>query len=149
VETVGYDTLIVAGGSEYSYFGRDEWEQPLPAPKALEEALEIRRRLLSAFEAAETEQVVARRERWLMFVVVGADRREPLAPTSASTSSPMRLGRRMAPAHLTVPHPGDRPTDRGAHPLERGQESPHPKTDRTFWLRRDRLTNRHRTKGAR
>jgi NADH dehydrogenase len=69
---VGYDTLIVAGGSAYSYFGHDEWEQLAPAPKGLEETLEIRRRLLSAFEAAETEHVVARRERWLTFVVVGA-----------------------------------------------------------------------------
>lgn len=71
-EAVGYDTLIVAGGSEYSYFGHDDWEQVAPAPKGLEETLEIRRRLLSAFEAAETEQVAARRERWLTFVVVGA-----------------------------------------------------------------------------
>jgi NADH dehydrogenase len=71
-EAVSYDTLIVAGGSAYSYFGHDEWEQLAPAPKGLEETLEIRRRLLSAFEAAETEHVVARRERWLTFVVVGA-----------------------------------------------------------------------------
>jgi NADH dehydrogenase len=71
-EVVGYDTLIVAGGSAYSYFGHDEWAQVAPAPKGLEETLEIRRRLLSAFEAAETEQVVDRRERWLTFVVVGA-----------------------------------------------------------------------------
>src|SRR5881394_2945296 len=71
-EAVGYDTLIVSGGAAYSYFGHDEWEQLAPAPKGLEETLEIRRRLLSAFEAAETELVVARRERWLTFVVVGA-----------------------------------------------------------------------------
>src|SRR3954471_23420158 len=71
-EAVGYDTLIVAGGAASSYFGHDEWEQLAPAPKGLEETVEIRRRLLSAFEAAETEHVVARRERWLTFVVVGA-----------------------------------------------------------------------------
>jgi NADH dehydrogenase len=71
-EAVGYDTLIVAGGSAYSYFGHDEWEQLAPAPKGLEETLEIRRRLLCAFEAAETEQVASRREQWLTFVVVGA-----------------------------------------------------------------------------
>jgi NADH dehydrogenase len=71
-DAVGYDTLIVAGGSEYSYFGRGEWEQVAPAPNTVEDALEIRRRLLFAFEAAETERVVARRERWLTFVVVGA-----------------------------------------------------------------------------
>src|SRR3954462_3109278 len=71
-EAVGYDTLIVAGGAAYSFFGHDEWEPLAPAPKGLEEMLEIRRRLLCAFEAAETEQVVARPERWLTFVVVGA-----------------------------------------------------------------------------
>jgi NADH dehydrogenase len=71
-EAVGYDTLIVAGGAAYSYFGHDEWEQLAPAPKGLEETLEILRRLLSAFEAAETENVAARRARWLTFVVVGA-----------------------------------------------------------------------------
>ena len=71
-EAVPYDTLIVAGGSAYSYFGHDEWEQLAPAPTGLEETLDIRRRLLSAFEAAGTEHVVARRERWLTFVVVGA-----------------------------------------------------------------------------
>src|SRR4051794_36361053 len=70
-EAVPYDTLIVGGGAAYSYFGHDEWEQLAPAPKGLEETLEIRRRLLSAFEAAETEQIAARRERWLTFVVVG------------------------------------------------------------------------------
>ena len=71
-DAVGYDTLIVAGGSAYSYFGHDDWEQLAPAPKGLEETLEIRRRLLCAFEAAETERIVARRARWLTFVVVGA-----------------------------------------------------------------------------
>jgi NADH:ubiquinone reductase (H+-translocating) len=71
-EALAYDTLIVAGGSAYSYFGHDEWEQLAPAPKGLEETVEIRRRLLCAFEAAETEQVAAGRERWLTFVVVGA-----------------------------------------------------------------------------
>ena len=71
-DAVDYDTLIVAGGSEYSYFGHDEWEQAAPAPKTLEDALEVKRRLVLAFEAAETELVAARREKWLTFVVVGA-----------------------------------------------------------------------------
>src|SRR5262249_6960514 len=71
-EAVEYDTLIVAGGSAYSYFGHDDWEQSAPAPKGLEETLEIRRRLLSAFEAARTEHIGARRARWLTGVVVGA-----------------------------------------------------------------------------
>ena len=70
-DAVAYDTLIVAGGSAYSYFGHDDWEQLAPAPKGLEETLEIRRRLLCAFEAAETEPVGRGRTRWLTFVVVG------------------------------------------------------------------------------
>ena len=49
-----YDTLIVAGGSHYSYFGHDEWERCAPEVKSLESALAIRGRILSAFEAAET-----------------------------------------------------------------------------------------------
>jgi NADH:quinone reductase (non-electrogenic) len=69
---VDFDTLIVAGGSEYSYFGRDEWKELAPPPKTLEDALELRRRLLLAFETAETDRSVASREERLTFVVVGA-----------------------------------------------------------------------------
>src|SRR4051812_7423389 len=50
-----YDTLIVAGGSHYSYFGHDEWRRYAPEVKSLESALATRARLLSAFEAAENE----------------------------------------------------------------------------------------------
>jgi NADH dehydrogenase len=72
-ETVlGYDTLVVAGGSAYSYFGHDEWEAHAPELKSLAGALEIRSRILSAFEAAELEPDPARRRAWLTFVVVGA-----------------------------------------------------------------------------
>ena len=70
--TVGYDTLIVAGGSRYSYFGHDEWQQVAPEVKSLESALAVRGRILSAFEAAETEPDEERRRAWLTFVVVGA-----------------------------------------------------------------------------
>lgn len=70
-DAVEYDTLIVSGGSEYAYFGHDEWEPLAPAPKTLEDALEIRRRLLSAFEAAESEHDEQHRRRWLTFIVVG------------------------------------------------------------------------------
>ena len=70
--TVGYDTLIVAGGSRYSYFGHDEWQEAAPEVKSLESALAMRGRLLSAFEAAELESDEARRRRLLTFVVVGA-----------------------------------------------------------------------------
>ena len=53
--TLGYDTLIVAGGSRYNYFGHDEWRADAPELKSLAGALDIRSRILTAFEAAELE----------------------------------------------------------------------------------------------
>ncbi|MFL5936386.1 MAG: NAD(P)/FAD-dependent oxidoreductase [Gaiellaceae bacterium] len=67
-----YDTLIVAGGSRYSYFGHDEWREHAAEVKSLESALVVRSRLLGAFEAAEAEADVDARAAWLTFVVVGA-----------------------------------------------------------------------------
>jgi NADH dehydrogenase len=64
--------LIVAGGSRYSYFGHDDWQDLAPEVKSLESALVVRRRILSAFEAAELERDADRRREWLTFVVVGA-----------------------------------------------------------------------------
>src|SRR5213076_1212912 len=66
-----YDTLIVAGGSRYSYFGHEEWHDHAAEVKSLESALMVRSRLLSAFEAAEAEPDPACRADWLTFVVVG------------------------------------------------------------------------------
>jgi NADH:quinone reductase (non-electrogenic) len=71
-ETLPYDTLVVAGGSRYSYFGHDEWREHAAEVKSLESALVVRSRLLAAFEAAEEESDDARRDAWLTFVVVGA-----------------------------------------------------------------------------
>jgi NADH dehydrogenase len=68
---LAYDTLIVAGGSHYSYFGHDEWQRYAPELKSLAGALEIRSRILAAFEAAEVEADSQRRRSWLTFVVVG------------------------------------------------------------------------------
>jgi NADH dehydrogenase len=70
--TLGYDTLIVAGGSEYSYFGHDDWRENAFEVKSLESALIVRSRLLAAFEAAEEVQDPEQRAAWLTFVVVGA-----------------------------------------------------------------------------
>jgi NADH:ubiquinone reductase (H+-translocating) len=70
--SVPYDTLIVAGGSSYSYFGHDEWREVAPEVKSVESALATRAHLLSAFEAAEMESDDERRRAWLTFVVVGA-----------------------------------------------------------------------------
>jgi NADH dehydrogenase len=70
--SIPYDTLIVAGGSKYSYFGHDSWREHAAEVKSLESALVVRSRLLSAFEAAEAETDPERRAAWLTFVVVGA-----------------------------------------------------------------------------
>jgi NADH:ubiquinone reductase (H+-translocating) len=67
-----YDTLIVAGGSHYSYFGHDDWRRFVPEVKSLESALATRARILSAFEEAETEPDPDRRRALLTFAVVGA-----------------------------------------------------------------------------
>jgi len=70
-ERLEYDTLVVAGGSRYSYFGHDDWRERAPELKSLAGALDIRNRILTAFEAAEVEPDEERRQNWLTFVVVG------------------------------------------------------------------------------
>jgi NADH:quinone reductase (non-electrogenic) len=67
-----YDTLIVSGGAQYSYFGHDEWQQNAAELKSLEGALSLRRSILGAFEAAELERDEGRRGAELTFAVVGA-----------------------------------------------------------------------------
>ncbi len=69
---IGYDHLIVATGSTHSYFGHDDWAAHAPGLKTLDDAFELRRRILLAFEQAEREADRARRNAWLTFVVVGA-----------------------------------------------------------------------------
>lgn len=68
---LGYDYLIVAAGSTHSYFGHDEWSQLAPGLKTLEDAFEIRKRILMAFEHAERETDARRRQEWLTFTVIG------------------------------------------------------------------------------
>ena len=68
---LAYDTLVVATGARYSYFGHPEWQAHAPELKSLDGALDIRSRILTAFEAAEVEEDAALRESWLTFVVVG------------------------------------------------------------------------------
>ena len=67
-----YDQLVVATGATHSYFGHDEWAPFAPGLKTLDDALEIRSRILLAFERAEREVDPARRAAWLTFVVIGA-----------------------------------------------------------------------------
>lgn len=66
-----YDYLIVATGAKQAYFGHDEWQKDAPALKSIEDALEVRRRILLAFEAAEYEADPTIRAALLTFVIVG------------------------------------------------------------------------------
>lgn len=66
-----YDYLILAAGANHAYFGHDEWEPLAPGLKTLEEALDIRRRILTSFEEAEREPDPASRKALMTFVVVG------------------------------------------------------------------------------
>ncbi|BAY11247.1 NAD(P)/FAD-dependent oxidoreductase [Calothrix sp. NIES-2098] len=70
-EAIPYDTLIVATGAKHSYFGKDNWEEFAPGLKTVEDAIEMRRRIFTAFEAAEREKDPVKRRAWLTFVIVG------------------------------------------------------------------------------
>lgn len=70
--TFGYDSLIVATGSQSSYFGNDRWQKWAPSLKTVEEALTVRHKILYAFEAAERAPGTAEHRAWLTFVIVGA-----------------------------------------------------------------------------
>jgi NADH dehydrogenase len=66
-----YDVLVCAAGASHHYFGHDEWAAEAPGLKSVEDALEIRRRILLAFEAAEWEPDPEHRRAWMTFVIVG------------------------------------------------------------------------------
>jgi len=69
---VPYDSLIVAAGSQTSYFGHNEWQEWAPGMKSVEEATAIRHKILYAFEVAERLSNPVQRRSWLTFVIVGA-----------------------------------------------------------------------------
>jgi NADH dehydrogenase len=71
-DRVEYDSLIVATGSESSYFGNDQWRRWAPSLKSMEEATAIRHKILYAFEAAERAKSLEERHAWLTFTIVGA-----------------------------------------------------------------------------
>lgn len=106
-----YDWLIVATGSTHAYFGHEDWATHAPGLKTLNDALAIRRRVLSAFEAAEREPDPARRAQWLSFVVIGAG---PTGVELAGTLAEM--------AHNTLPREfrNARPRDAQIHLVEAG-----------------------------
>lgn len=70
-EAVGYDILVVATGARHAYFGNDHWERFAPGLKTIEDAIEVRGRVLMAFEKAEVEADALERQALLTFVVVG------------------------------------------------------------------------------
>jgi NADH dehydrogenase len=70
--SVPYDTLIVAAGMQQSYFGHDEYAQWAPGMKTLSDALNVRRRVFSAFETASSATDPVEQQRWLTFALVGA-----------------------------------------------------------------------------
>jgi NADH dehydrogenase len=69
---ISFDYLIVSGGARHSYFGHEkEWERSAPGLKTIEDALEIRRRVLLAFELAERETILTGKHEPLVFAVIG------------------------------------------------------------------------------
>lgn len=68
---ISYDTLVIAAGASYSYFGHDDWRSMAPGLKSIEDATEIRSRVLSAFESAERETDPAKVHDLLTFMIVG------------------------------------------------------------------------------
>jgi NADH:quinone reductase (non-electrogenic) len=68
---IAYDHLVLATGARHSYFGRDDWESTAPGLKKIDDALGIRRRILTAFEQAEAADCAIERQRLLTFVVIG------------------------------------------------------------------------------
>lgn len=88
-----YDTLVLAPGARHAYHGHADWETNAPGLKSLEDALEIRRRVLHAYESAEWETDEALREAWLTFVVVGA------GPTGVELAGALAEVARLTLAH--------------------------------------------------
>ncbi|MSP66581.1 MAG: DoxX family membrane protein [Alphaproteobacteria bacterium] len=70
-QRITYDYLVLATGARHAYFGKDAWEADAPGIKKVSDATEVRRRLLTAFEAAETASDEAARRAWLTFCIVG------------------------------------------------------------------------------
>ena len=90
---LGYDFLVLATGATHSYFGHDDWAARAPGLKSIEDALEIRRRVFLAYEAAERETDATRRREWLSFVIVGA------GPTGVEMAGALAEISRQALAH--------------------------------------------------
>ena len=108
---MSYDFLILATGATHAYFGHDEWQVAAPGLKTLEDALEIRRRVLLAYERAERESDPAKRAALLTFVVIGG------GPTGVETR---RCARRDLASITGARLPAFR-SEFGAHHPDRGR----------------------------
>jgi NADH dehydrogenase len=116
-----YDHLVLALGARHGYFGRDDWEPFAPGLKTLEQATEIRRRMLTAFELAENELDPAQQERALTFVVVGGGPTGvELAGAIADISRTVLVGdfRRIDPSRARILLVEAAPRILGAFPAE-------------------------------
>ncbi|MCK4782289.1 MAG: FAD-dependent oxidoreductase, partial [Desulfobacteraceae bacterium] len=71
VGEIGFDYLIMACGAQHTYYGHEEWEEYAPGLKTIEQATEIRRRILSAFERAESQRNAEKKMKLLTFVIIG------------------------------------------------------------------------------
>jgi len=110
-DTIGYDALILAAGVTHAYFGNEAWSLRAPGLKTIEDALDIRRRVLLAFEAAELEDDAAARADELTFVVVGGG---PTGVEMAGALREIEPAREGAQAGMM---PGSHGRDRaGVHP---------------------------------
>ncbi|MEO5818579.1 MAG: NAD(P)/FAD-dependent oxidoreductase [Gemmatimonadaceae bacterium] len=100
-----YDFLIVAAGAQHAYFSHPEWESTAPGLKSIDDALELRRRILSAFERAELTDDPDERRAWLTFVIVGGGptgvELAGMLPTIAKHALP-RDYRRISHDHVRV-----------------------------------------------
>ncbi|WIG55061.1 MAG: NADH dehydrogenase [Rhodanobacteraceae bacterium] len=101
-QTIDYDYLVVATGSTHAYFGHGDWAKNAPGLKTMNDALAIRRRILSAFEAAEREPDAERRKQWLTFVIVGA------GPTGVELAGTLaEIAHHTLPREFRIAHPRD------------------------------------------
>ena len=104
---IPYDYLIVAAGARHSYFSHPEWETIAPGLKSIDDAIRLRRHILSAFERAEQEPDPAERAAWLTFVIIGGGptgtELAGMLPTIARHSLPSEF-RRIAhePVHVVL-----------------------------------------------
>ena len=95
-----YDYLVLATGATHAYFGHDDWSRFAPGLKTLDDALAIRRRILSAFERAEMEPDPAAQAAWLTFAIVGA------GPTGVELAGTLAEIARHTLRQLHPPHLG-------------------------------------------